>query len=365
MIAPLSVALMNPWYWPEVRRGSERTLHDLAAELSDLGHRPRVLIAHDGPPRRTREDGAEVLRLPRPPDTLLRRRNVQPGSTHVPLSYAALRLTRPDVAHAFYPTDATAAVRWAERTGGVSVFSFMGVPTPEALSNYRGRLRALECATGRTDAVVALSTGARDALHRWFGVEAEVISPGVDTDAFRPGPGRAAEPTIACAADVTEPRKRVGLLVRAFARVRQERPTARLLLDAPADPAARAPFEAPGVVWRERGPDGMAPMFREAWASGLTSYAEAFGLVLVESLACGTPVFGAQEGGVPEIVDRPEIGALFSGEDEQDVARAMLSALELAEDPATATACRARAEDFTARRAAQAHVALYERLLAR
>jgi glycosyltransferase involved in cell wall biosynthesis len=83
----------------------------------------------------------------------------------------------------------------------------------------------------------------------------------------------------------------------------------------------------------------------------------------VESLACGTPVFGARDGGAHEIVDRPEIGRLFAEPDAQDVARAMLEALELAEAPATAAACRARALDFTTRRTARAHLALYERLL--
>jgi hypothetical protein len=41
----------------------------------------------------------------------------------------------------------------------------------------------------------------------------------------------------------------------------------------------------------------------------------------------------------------------------------MLEALELAQDPATAGACRARAENFDSMSTARAYVALYERLL--
>ena len=103
-------------------------------------------------------------------------------------------------------------------------------------------------------------------------------------------------------------------------------------------------------------------MFREAWASGLTSYNEAFGLVLVESLACGTPVFGSRDGGIPEIVDRPEVGRLFEGDDERDVARAILETLELAEEPGTAGGCRARAEDFDTLSGAIAYLDLYRSL---
>ena len=106
-------------------------------------------------------------------------------------------------------------------------------------------------------------------------------------------------------------------------------------------------------------------MFREAWVSGLTSYNEAFGLVLVESLACGTPVFAAREGGVPEIVDRPEVGRLFEGDDEREVARVVLETLELAEDPGTAAACRARAEAFDTLSGATAYADLYRELIAR
>lgn len=360
----MRVDLLNPVYWPEVRRGSERFVHDLAVELAQLGHAPRLLVGHAGGPRRSVEDDVEVVRVPRVADALVRARGFQPHATHVPLSWAALHVGRPDVAHAFYPTDAGATVRWARHTGQPCVFTLMGVPTRSTLSNFRGRLRGLERATRDSDAVLVLSEEARAATRRWLGVEAEVISPGVDLDAFAPGATRDPEPTIACAADVSEPRKRVGLLLAAFGLVRRERPTARLLLFDPGSPAARAPYEARGVEWLPPGSTDVAGAFGRAWVSGLTSAHEAFGLVLVESLACGTPVFGAREGGVPEIVDRPEIGRLFTGREPAGVARAMLEALELAEDPATALACRARAAGFSSRRTAERHAALYARLLA-
>jgi len=44
------------------------------------------------------------------------------------------------------------------------------------------------------------------------------------------------------------------------------------------------------------------------------------------------------------------------------VARALLAALELAEHPATAVACRARAADFSTDRCVEAYVELYREL---
>ncbi|MEA2427746.1 MAG: hypothetical protein QOF37_1374, partial [Thermoleophilaceae bacterium] len=69
------------------------------------------------------------------------------------------------------------------------------------------------------------------------------------------------------------------------------------------------------------------------------------------------------EAGVPEIVDRPEIGRLFDGS-EQDLARALLEALELAEDERTPSACRKRAKNFSTEATARGYAAIYTDLIA-
>lgn len=65
---------------------------------------------------------------------------------------------------------------------------------------------------------------------------------------------------------------------------------------------------------------------------------------------------------MPEIIDRPAIGRLFSG-GARELAAAIDDALALAQDPATRAACRARAEDFDAALSAAAHVEVYRSLL--
>jgi glycosyltransferase involved in cell wall biosynthesis len=356
---------MNPCYWPEVRRGSERFARELADGLIERGHRPRLITSHPGPPSVTDEDGLRVVRFWRPPDGRLDRRMMDQYMTHVPFSYLALRAGSDDVAHALYPTDALAAVRWSRRTGRPSILSFMGVPDRRGLVMRRRRTRhTLDAARG-VDAVVALSDTARDAFWRWLGVEARVINPGVNLRAFALGERRAERPTVFCGAQLGEPRKRVDMLIRAMRRVRKERPEARLVLSRPRDPAALASLDgAAGEVELADVDDrtALAGAYGEAWVSALPSFGEAFGLVLVEALACGTPVVASNLDGMREIVDRDSVGRLFDG-GEEELARALLEALELAEDAGTRRECRARAEAFSTDRCTEEYLALYSELI--
>jgi phosphatidylinositol alpha-mannosyltransferase len=361
--AGLHVALLNFAYWPEVQRGNERIVHDLAGGLAKRGNQVSVVTSHPSRPRRTSEDGVDVVRLWRPPDRLLTARRIQENLTHVPSAYLELRRSRPQIGHAFFITDALATSRWAGRYRGKSVYTMTGIAGRHNVSNVRGRRRLFEIATRCSDAVTVLSEAAQDQMWRWLGVEAHVIYPGVDTTRFTPG-DRAPVPTIACAADPADPRKRVDLLVRAFSRVKADRPDAELLLVEPTDSRLASQLSlVPGVRLLSRGPETAAAMFRAAWASALCSYAEAFGLVVIESLACGTPVVGTRDGAIPEIVDRPERGVLFAGDDEREVARALLDGLELGGDAATSAACVDRAQCFSVERTTDAHEALYREVL--
>jgi glycosyltransferase involved in cell wall biosynthesis len=363
----LDVALLAPCYWPEVRRGTERFARELADGLVADGHQPRLITSHPGRPARAVEDGLSVWRLPRPPSGALDRRGFEEHLTHVPLSAAALAAARPDVAHALYPTDGVVAGEWSRVSGRPSVLSYMGVPEPHWIDGARLRRRTLALAARRCDAVVALSRVAADRFRSSLGVDARVISPGVDLQTFSPGGARTPEPTIFCAASILAPAKRVHELVAAFALVRGSRPTARLRLSARAADRGRAEQLVAGADGVELvDVDDRAALvdaYRSAWLTALPSVEEAFGLVLVESLACGTPAVGRRSGAIPEVLDRDGVGVLYEG-GAAALADALLEGLELAEDPATASACRARAEDFSTERCTRAYEALYTELIA-
>ena len=83
---------------------------------------------------------------------------------------------------------------------------------------------------------------------------------------------------------------------------------------------------------------------------------EAFGLVLVEAMLCGTPVAAVRLGAVPEIVEEGVTGCLANGM--SDFSKAVVSALELDRRRA-----RLRAEQrFSAEQMALAYVSFYEQI---
>ena len=344
----MRLALAHPTYWPEVRRGAERLTHDLATGLAAAGEHD-VTIVTSGAPSVSFEEGVRVIRLRRPPSGRLDRRLFEPHVALLPFTYLALRRERFDLVQALQPGDAVAAIR----TGTPTIFSHMGIPHRAAIANRRARMRlTLEAVRGAA-ACTALSEHAREAFHWWLGVEARVIAPPVDTERFRPGGERSEHPTIVCAADATEPRKRVDLLREAFAIVKRSEPRAELLLD-----ARTAPDGVPM--------DDLPLIYQHAWVSALPSWGEAFGLVLAEALACGTPVVGSNLHGIPEVIGGDDsIGRLFDGDEPQALATALLEAIELARDPGTAARCRERALTFSLDRCVARHEALYREVLNR
>jgi len=83
---------------------------------------------------------------------------------------------------------------------------------------------------------------------------------------------------------------------------------------------------------------------------------EPFGLVMIEAMACGTPVIAYRHGSVPEVIDEGVTG--FVVDSEEEAVRAVRRLGEI--DRRQVRACFERR--FTAKRMATEYVALYERL---
>jgi glycosyltransferase involved in cell wall biosynthesis len=84
---------------------------------------------------------------------------------------------------------------------------------------------------------------------------------------------------------------------------------------------------------------------------------EPFGLVMIESLAVGTPVLAFAEGAAPEIVDHGRTGFLCDDEDDMSERLSTVGSLDRRD-------CRRAAETrFSTRRMVDDHLELYRRLL--
>jgi glycosyltransferase involved in cell wall biosynthesis len=109
--------------------------------------------------------------------------------------------------------------------------------------------------------------------------------------------------------------------------------------------------------------EDLVAAYGSAWATVVPSVEEAFGLVVLESLAAGTPVVGARSGAIPELLTAPEQGLTFEPDDAESLAEAMAAALELGFATDAVAVRRARAGEFAWSGIAATVEGIYERLI--
>jgi phosphatidylinositol alpha-mannosyltransferase len=349
-LKPLRVALVHPFAWPEVRRGGERYVHDLGWYLSEAGHEVHLITGTYGSPSVTFEAGVTTHRLrhrTRMPGT---RRSLRDVDTFGLLAMKALTVNRYDLVHALTPTAAVGA----RLTGHRVVYTLLGNPTMDqfiqrgglAHQYFRGAVRL-------ATAVTALSHSAARQTRELTGRLPEILPPGLRLDHFTPNlKPRVGPPLVLFPADASETRKGVDVTLAAVARLLHRRPDVRLLLAGPGDHAWATRGEGPHGPRSVGAPalavtdvlgvgelSGMPARYRDATLTVLPSLNEAFGLVLAESMACGTPVVGSSAGGISDVVDRPEVGTTAPYGDAGALADALDKVIDLAADPATPTSC--------------------------
>lgn len=161
------------------------------------------------------------------------------------------------------------------------------------------------------------------------------IAPGVDLETFRPGESAAARrrlglhptaPTLLFVGRI-QPLKAPDVLLRAAALLRAEVPDLRVVvLGAPSGSGLAEPDWLHGLA-AQLGVDSnvcfvppvdraaVADYYRAADLTVVPSYNESFGLVALESQACGTPVVAAAVGGLPTAVRDGVSGVLIDGHD--------------------------------------------------
>lgn len=201
------------------------------------------------------------------------------------------------------------------------------------------RARRIVAALTAAERIVTVSRDLADSVTALGidGTKLAVVYNGVDHERFRPGSEEASgdgeEQRIVYAGNL-KMSKGCGDLIEAFAELARSRPDASLVLigDGPDRARLEALAAAAGVAGRvrftgRRPHAELAAAFREAALVCLASHAEGVPNVLLEAMACGTPVVATRVGGVPEIV--PEsAGMLVEPHDKAALAGALAAALE-------------------------------------
>jgi glycosyltransferase involved in cell wall biosynthesis len=316
--------------------GSEAHLLQLLPDLKRRGWDIRFLMLHEHEPGAW-EFARELESGGVPVDSIAMHADVDPGTFLRVLAY--LFNHRPTILHT-HLVHADAYGQTAGRMARIPV----RLSTKHGFNEFReGQLFAFGDRTlgALAHRQIAISRGLARYLAETEGFPEpsfEIVHYGIEAGP-EPEPYAGGELRFLCVGRLI-PIKGHVVLLRAFRRVLDERPDARL------DIAGRGPLEH-GLkdLARELGLDGAVRFLghvtpiqsavEQAFVVVVPSLGEGFGMVALEAMERARPVIAASIGGLEDIVRQDETGLLVPPGEAEPLARAML---ELAADPERAAA---------------------------
>jgi teichuronic acid biosynthesis glycosyltransferase TuaC len=256
-------------------------------------------------------------------------------------------------AHYFYP-DGVAAAMLARDLGKPFIVTARGTDI-NLIPKYRLPRAMIRWAAGRSAGIVAVCAALKDAITD-LGVPADkvrVLRNGVDLELFRPQGGETVEAkrhyqgTALLSVGHLIERKGHDLVIRALPQlpatrlvIAGEGPLGSTLRRIASDLRVSDRVEFVGAVSQRE----LVSLYRAADILVLASSREGWANVLLEAMACGTPVIASNVWGTPEVVAAPEAGELLEDRTPESIVRAVKRLL--ARMPAAA-AVRAYAERFS------------------
>lgn len=369
----LKIAVTSPFGWPYVRRGN-RFVHELAAYLADQGHEVHLITSKPGNINRKsmrRKVLEKHLRLfSHPLVTLFK---IDMWETFFPGCFRSLLTENYDIVQTFWQPDGFAASLYRSLKGIPFVHLLVEVnhffqPTTFGRPMLKRILK-------KASRLQVPSLYLNEELKAHFKLEGEFIPMPVDMDQFTPRSNKPLDPPrILCTSSFLEARKRVYLLVQAFELLLKEMPNAVLQLSShggrnkevtrrllkSVKPDTRRAIEILDVEKLEDMPE----LYRQAALTVLPSLQESFGMVIIESLASGTPFVGTRSGAIPEIINDPRVGVLIEPTDDpKDLSEALVKGFELAVDSHTPLRCRQHVAKYSWQELGPRYEALYMEVL--
>ncbi len=279
-------------------------------------------------------------------------------------------------AHYYYP-DGVAAAMLALWFGKPLVVTARGSDV-NLIPDYRVPRWLIQWAAGQARASIGVSAALVDRL-RQLGTAADrlhVMRNGVDLDRFavldsadmRSQLGIQGAPVVLSVGNLQE-HKGQRLVVEAFALLRQRQPGAQLLIvgDGPdrghleRQIAAAGLSDAATLVGAVPNTE-LARWYSAADVLVLASSREGWPNVLLEAMACGTPVVASRVGGVPEIVQNATAGRVVAERTPEAFAAALQDLLAARNERSRV---RQYAEGFSWDRTSQDQLSLFNALAAR
>ena len=329
----MKVGLVCPYTW-DVPGGVQAHVRDLADSLIERGHEVSVLTPVDEP------DEAE---LPSYVVAAGRAVPVPYNGSVARLAFGPLTLKRTrrwlreggfDVLHIHEPTVPSLSMLACFAASGPMVATFHTATTrSRALQVFGSVLQpGLEKITGR----IAVSSAARRVVVEHLGGDAVLIPNGVSVQRFagaQPLPGQPDVPTVAFLGRIDEARKGLAVLLEALSELVELVPDVRLLVAGPGDVdevreaipvSLRQHVELLGLVSDEDK--------ARVYASGdvycaPNTHGESFGIVLIESMATGTPVVASDLEAFRRVLEDGASGVLVPVGDPASLAAALADLL--------------------------------------
>jgi phosphatidylinositol alpha-mannosyltransferase len=334
---PLSICQVSAAYYP-YPSGVSELVHHLSEELRQRGHRVQILTTSFG------DDGPECRDVTRIGKAILLPMNKSFATVPFDLAMSGkvkrfLRSNAFDVVHlnGFFPPDISYYA--LHHSQSVNVVSFLTV----GFRNYGPGAWVWNLMSGglnrQMHGRIALTQGALKYIQPFFPGEFRVIPPGVDTTRFRPAASRKPQAASILFVGRLDKRKGLDVLLRAMPEVVSRFPEARLTV------VGKGPMEAESrrlahelglrsrVEFKGYAANNDLPAFYAA-ADVYCSPAlggEAFGIVLLEALACGTSVVASDITGYNEVVTHGETGLLCPPNDPAALARTLIEMLSRAD----------------------------------
>jgi phosphatidyl-myo-inositol alpha-mannosyltransferase len=306
------------------------------------------------------------------------------SSTSIPLTVAApaqlrrlLEREACDVLHVMAPYSPTLSGRLLVQSRAAHVLTFLVAIEPGPYRALLGTLARLQWRSlRRFDARIAISATAAETGRALYGGSYELIPCGVDTRQFTPDVAPLPELDDGCTnllyVGRLEQRKGVAHLIRAFARLQRQYPRLRLVIGG--DGPERASLERlardlgceRARFWGYVPAADLSRLFASAdLFCAPATYAESFGIVLIEAMAAGLPIVAAANAGYAGLLAAHPGNVLVPPGDDRAMAGAIAS---LVEQPGYARSLgmrnRAAAQQYNWQHVGRAVEDLYQRVVA-